>query len=167
MALAEELSQTGEFIDGIVAIVNDDIITKSEFEQEEQALIAELYRRYTGPDLDEQVQLARQNLLERMIDRKILLHRAERLYDMEMMREAMLDMFMRQQEIQSKEELERLLAQDGLTMAELERRLVEMYAPEEVIRFEVVDRISIGDKEIEQYYNETNEEFGTDYKAPD
>ena len=53
-----------EVIEEIVAKVNDDIITMSELEREEQGLMAELYRQYTGEALDAQVQQARAVMLQ-------------------------------------------------------------------------------------------------------
>jgi peptidyl-prolyl cis-trans isomerase SurA len=148
-----------EVLEEIVAKVNDDIITMSEIEAEEQALMAELYRQFTGETLDAQVAEARAMLLQSMIDRKLLIHRAERLYDMSKMQEVLLDSFMAQQGIKDRDELERLLAQDGLTLDSLLQRLVEMAAPTEVIRFEVEGRLSVGDKEVQAYYDAHPEEF--------
>ena len=149
----------GEVIEEIVAKVNDDIITKTEIEGQERALIAEIYRRYTGPDLDQQVQEGRQHLLQSMIDNKILIHRAERLYDMAVVERVLLENFMIDQDIKDMEELERMLAQQGANLDQLKRRLVGMFAPEEVLRFEVVGRQSIGDREIEKFYHDNMKEF--------
>jgi peptidyl-prolyl cis-trans isomerase SurA len=148
-----------EIVEEIVAKVNDDIITKSEVEREEQALVAELYRRYTGDELDRQVKLERSRILQDMIDRKLLVHRAERLYDMDKMKKVLLDNFMEQQDIKDVKELDRLLAQQGLSRDDLERRLVEMAAPGEVVRFEVTGQLSVGDGEIESYYQAHPQEF--------
>jgi peptidyl-prolyl cis-trans isomerase SurA len=148
-----------EVIEEIVAKVNDDIITKSDLEGEEQATLAELYRRYTGDELDRQVRAARSYLLQRMIDRKILFHRAQRLYDMDKMSESFLKEFKAQQQIKSDQELERLLAQENMTLADLRVRLVESFAPDQVVRYEVSDRVSVGDKEIEAYYEANAAEF--------
>jgi peptidyl-prolyl cis-trans isomerase SurA len=148
-----------EVIEEIVAKVNDDIITMSELEQEEQALMAELYRQFTGQALDAKVQEVRAGLLQAMIDRKLLMHRAERLYDMSKMKEVLLDLFLQQEGIASVEELEKILKTQGQTLDELERRLVEMAAPDEVIRFEVMGRLGISDKEIRAYYDEHSAEF--------
>lgn len=149
----------GEVIEEIVAKVNDDIITKTEFEQEEQALIAELYRRYTGKELDDRVKDAKAGLLRNMIDRKLLIHRAERLYDREKMESLLIDLFMEQEKIKDQAGLDRLLEQNGMTIEDLKRRLVGMYAPEEVIRFEVSDRLAVGDREVGSYYDSHPDEF--------
>jgi peptidyl-prolyl cis-trans isomerase SurA len=148
-----------EVIEEIVAKVNDDIITKSEFEAEEQALQSEIYRRFTGAELDEALARAREGLLQQMIDRKVLLHRAERLYDMVLFEDHVVRRFKSQQQIKSDQELEQLLAQEGMSLRDLKRRLVEMIAPEEVIRFEVVDRISVPDREVREYYDQHPDEW--------
>jgi peptidyl-prolyl cis-trans isomerase SurA len=158
-ALVTAAPARAEVLEEIVAKINDDIITMSELEREEQMLLAELYRQYTGEALDAQVREARGMLLQGMIDTKLLLHRAERLYDMSKMKEVLLDTFMEQQGIRDRDELERLLAQDGQSMDDLLRRLVEMAAPAEVIRLEVTDRLSVGDKEARAYYDEHGAEF--------
>ena len=64
-----------------VAFVNGDVITKSEFEAEEQAMTAEVYRRYAGDELDAQVEQLEKGLLLQMIDRKILVSHAQMIYD--------------------------------------------------------------------------------------
>jgi peptidyl-prolyl cis-trans isomerase SurA len=154
VALAVSLPAHSEVIEEIVAKVNDDIITKTQIEGEERALIAEIYRRYTGPDLDHQVQMARKHLLQQMIDAKILVHRAERLYDMDVVKGVLLENFMNDQGIKSETELRGMLAQQGASLEQLEERLVAMFVPEEVIRFEVVGRESVGEREVEAYYHE-------------
>lgn len=148
-----------EVVEEIVAKVNDDIITKSELDQAEQGVIADIYRRYAGKDLDEQVKNAKSMLLRRMIDEKILFHRAQRMYDMDKMGDVILRSFKEQQQIKSDQDLEKMLTQEGMTIADLKRRLIETYAPEEVLRFEVGDRVAVGDKEVDAYYAEHPDEF--------
>jgi peptidyl-prolyl cis-trans isomerase SurA len=159
MLFAAAVSAGAEVIEEIVARVNDDIITMSELDREEQAVVASLYRDFTGAELDRQVRTARDMLLQGLIDRKLLIHRAERLYDMDKMKEVLLDNFMAQQGITDQEELARLLAQDGTTVEDLTRRLLEMTAPMEVIRFEVDGRLAVGDVEVAAYYESHSEEF--------
>ena len=49
------LARAGEVLEEVVAKVNDDVITRSELEEREQQVLAELYRAYTGPELDSKV----------------------------------------------------------------------------------------------------------------
>jgi peptidyl-prolyl cis-trans isomerase SurA len=148
-----------EVLEEIVAKVNDDIITMSELEREEQGLMAELYRQFTGDTLDAQVREARAMLLQSMIDSKLLMHRAERIYDMSKMREVLLEEFMAREGIANLEELERLLARQGQSVDDIARRLMEIRAPAEVIRLEVTGRLSVGDKEVQAYYDAHAEDF--------
>ena len=122
-------------------------------------MIAEIYRRFTGEELDRRVESVRNTLLMELIDRKILLHRAERTYDIDRMADAFYGSFRQQQNIEDDAEFERILAREGMTLTDLRKRLVEMFAPDEVIRYEVSSRISVGDKEIDAYYAEHQDEF--------
>jgi parvulin-like peptidyl-prolyl isomerase len=158
-SLAAPAPAVAEVLEEIVALVDGDIITKSELESEEQAMTAEIYRRFTGEELDRRVQTLRQTLLVELIDRKILLHRAERTYDIDRMADAFYRSFREQQNIEDDAEFERILAREGMTMEDLRKRLLEMFAPDEVIRYEVSSRIAVSDKEVDTYYAEHQEEF--------
>ncbi len=151
-ALAAPSAARSEVVEEIVAMVNDEIITRSDLQQAEQEMQAELYRAYSGKDLDDRVRAAKAGLLAGLIDRKILVHRAGRLYDMDKMSESLLQSFKENQKIKSDEELKRLLEQDGMTLEDLQQKLLEFYAPENVVGFEVRDRVSVSDKDVEAYY---------------
>ena len=148
-----------EVIEEIVAKVNDDIITKSDLEAEEQGILQELYRRYSGPELDAQVKTAKDGLLRNLIDRKVLLQRAGRLFDMSKMQDYFLQSFKEQQNITSDKDLERMLAQEGTTLPAWKKKLVEYFAPQQVLRAEVADRIAISEAEMRTYYDAHIPEF--------
>jgi parvulin-like peptidyl-prolyl isomerase len=152
-----------ELFEEIVAWVNGDIITMSEMEREEQAMVAEAYRRYTGDELDESVQRMRAGLLVEMIDRKILLDRAKAMFtDLEGIKDAYFQGFKESQGVTSDAEFESMLQQEGLTIESFKLRLLEMYAPEEVLRYEVGNRISVSDAEVEAFYKENPQRFVLD-----
>lgn len=151
-----------EVVEDIVAWVNGDIITKSDYDMEAEIVVADAKRRFTGEQLDLQVKQIREGLLLQMIDRKILVDRAKRLYDITKMEQVFYEQFKEQQHIDSDEEFERLLAQEGMTVDQLRRRLVEMFAPEEVVRLEIRSRLAVGDKEVQAYYDAHSEQFAVD-----
>lgn len=142
-----------EVIDEIVAKVNEDIVTKSDLDAEEQGVVAELYKQYSGTDLDGRVATAKKDLLRHLIDRRVLIQRAGHLFDVNKMQDFYLESFKEQQSIKSDKELERLLAQQGMTLADLKKRLVEEFAPQQVVRAEVVERIAVSEKEKKTYYD--------------
>jgi parvulin-like peptidyl-prolyl isomerase len=158
--LATPTALRAEVVEEIVAWVNGEIITRSEYEDEEQARIAEAYRQFSGEELDLEVEKLREQLLLSLIDRKILVHHARALgYDLDRMGDAFLDQFMEQQGIESRQEVERLAKQDGMTLDQIKNRLVELYTPDEVIRFEVSNRISVSEDEIDTFYSDNAQNF--------
>ncbi len=157
-------STQAEVIEEIVAWVNGDIITRSEYDEEEKAMMSEAYRRYTGEQLDERVASVKAELLQRMIDRKILIDHGKSLgFDMsDMAQDLYLDFRETQKEtmgIESDEEFDRVLARDGMSEDDVKSKLIEMYAPEQVLRFEISKRLAISDVDIEAYYGENPGEF--------
>lgn len=149
-------------IEEIVAYVNGEIVTRSEIEEEEQTMVAEAYKRFTGEELDTRVKELRQSLLMDVIDRKILIDRARSLFaDLDKIKNVYYEGFKESQGISDDAELERMLRQEGLTLETFKTRLLELYAPEEVLRLEVRGRISVGEKEIEGYYQDNPKEFIT------
>jgi len=142
-------------IEEIVAWVNGEIITRSEYEDEEKAMVADVYRTYTGSDLDQRVVELRAALLQEMIERKILLDRARSLFqDLDQIRDFYYKNFKEDQKITDDAEFARLIAQDGMTVEQFKKRLLETYAPKEVLRVEVRDRISVSDAEVDAFYKE-------------
>ncbi len=152
-------SARAELLEEIVAWVNGDIITKSELEEQEQVMIAEAYKNLTGEELDEAVQTIRSGVLMQMIDTKILVDRASQLYNLQAMADAYYDSFMKQQGFQTEAEFLQAIEAEGFDKETLKDRLIEMFAPEQVVRFEVGERISIGDAEIEKFYLDNPDRF--------
>ena len=71
-----ELSSTGELLDGIVAVVNDGIVLKSELDIEVRRIVERLREQGTPiPDMNAVVP----QVLERLVVQRIQLQRAERL----------------------------------------------------------------------------------------
>ena len=148
-----------ELIEEIVAKVNEDIITKSDLESDEQATLQELYRQYSGKDLDQRVAQAKRDMLRHLIDSKVLIQRAGHLFDVAKMQEYFLESFKEQQNIKSDKELERLLTQQNMTLADFKARLVEQFAPQQVVKAEIVDRIAVSEKDERAYYDAHTAEY--------
>jgi parvulin-like peptidyl-prolyl isomerase len=153
------VSVRAEVVDEVVAKVNDDIVTKSELDSEEQALLQQLYHDFSGTDLDDRVAKAKKYLLRQLIDQKILIQRASHLFDVSKMQDFFLQQFMDQQNIKSEKDLEKLLAQEGMTLADWKKRLIEVFAPKQVLRAEVSDRVAISEKDARAYYDAHPDEF--------
>jgi peptidyl-prolyl cis-trans isomerase SurA len=152
-------SPRAEVIEEIVAVVNGDIVTMTDLAEQEQVMLAEVYRQFTGAELDENVARVRENLLMDLIDRRILMSKGA-MFDVEKVKEAYFESFIKQQNLpEDPAELEQVLAGEGMTVEELKDRLVEMFLPDEVLRYEVGSRVAVGDRELMAYYEEHPEVF--------
>ena len=148
-----------EVVDEVVAKVNDDIVSKSELDGEEQALLQQLYHDFSGAELDSKVAYAKANLLRQLIDRRILIQRAGHLFDVNKMQDFFLQQFMDQQNIKTEKDLEKMLAQENMNIVDWKRKLVEFFAPQQVLRAEVTERIAISEADAQAYYDAHPAEF--------
>jgi len=149
-----------ELIEAIVAWINDDIITTNEMADAEEQLSAELYRQLTGEQLEAALEETRRELLYRLIEQRLLVQKAEQMYDMEKLQQSLLDQVKQQQGVETEEQLAQLLRQAGMTKDELMKTLVENNTPTWIIQAEVTDTISVSDDEVAVYFEEHKQELG-------
>lgn len=145
---AEDLSQTGEFLDGVAAIVNEGVVLRSQF-NEQMNLIAERAEKQ-GMQLPPPAVLEQQ-ILERLILNEIQLQRAQRIGLQ--VSDAMLNNSIQRIAEQSGarfEDMPALLAQDGIDYAEFRSDLRDEITVEQLRRIEVGQSINVSDREIEQ-----------------
>ncbi len=145
---ADELSETGEFLDGVAAIVNEGVVLKSQFNEQlemiRQRAIAEGVPLPPAKVLEEQI-------LERLILVEIQLQRAARIGLQ--ISDAALNNAMRriaEQNGGSFEEMPAMLAAEGLDYAEFRRSLREEITLEQLRRIEVGQSINVSEREITQ-----------------
>jgi parvulin-like peptidyl-prolyl isomerase len=150
-----------EVIEEIVAKVNNRIITRSEFEERRAVLLKQIYEKYSGADLDTELQTGQDNLLANMITESLLMEQAETLFDMDKIRQSLIEDFRKQQKIGSDKDLEKLLAEQSMTRRDLEDQLIRLAVPNELINHEVKRTISVSENEIQDYYDTHVEEWET------
>lgn len=147
LALAEELSSTGEFLDGVAAIVDDGVVLKSQL-REQTALILQRAKdqNLTLPPAAE----LRDQLLERLIVTEIQLQRADRLgvqISDQMVNEA-IGRIAEQNGVPF-ENMPAVLAADGIDYGKFRRDLREEITLEQLRRADVGRRIAVSPREIE------------------
>ncbi len=148
VAAAEELSETGEFLDGIAAIVNEGVVLKSQFDEQLRTITARAQQQ--GMQLPPAAVLEEQ-ILERLILTEIQLQRAERIGLS--VSDAMLNDSIRRIAEQNGgrfEDMPALLAKDGINYADFRRSLRDEITVEQLRRIEVAQSIVVSDREIEQ-----------------
>jgi parvulin-like peptidyl-prolyl isomerase len=96
-----------------------------------------------------------------MISERLLLQQAEGIYDMKKMQDSLVKNFKEQEKVASDEDLVVLLRAEGMTIEDLRRRLMEFNGPRSVINYEVRDKVSISDAEVETWYRDHGSELAT------
>lgn len=145
---AEELSESGEMLDGIAAVVNDGVVLKSQVERQLQmiTLRAEKQEMRLPPQdiLEEQV-------LEQLINEEIQLQRASRI-GVEISDQILNSALKRiaEQNGMKFEDLPETLAKDGINYGEYRRDMRTQLVLEQLRQIDVVGRISVAPREIEQ-----------------
>ena len=146
--VAEELSDTGEFLDGVVAIVNEGVVLRSQFDEQMDAVA----RRAQDEGIPlPPVNILQEQLLDRLILTEIQLQRAERI-GLEVS-DAMLNESIQRIAAQNGgrfEDMPQMLAKDGIDYANFRRALRDEIAVEQLRRIEVGRSIEVSEREIQK-----------------
>ena len=145
---AEELSDTGTFLDGVAAIVNDGVVLKSQLREQTVRIL----KRATEENMQlPAADILREQLLERLILTEIQLQRA-----------AMIGLQVSDQMLNESigriaaqgdaafEDMPRLLAEEGVDYAIFRRELRDEITLDQLQRIDVGQRISVSPREIQQ-----------------
>lgn len=146
--VAEELSETGEMLDGIAAVVNEGVVLKSELTRQTQ-IIAERASQQ-GLQLPPPSVL-REQVLERLVLEQIQLQRADRIgiqISDQVLNSAIAQVA--QENNISFEQLPALLEADGVDYAEYRSEMRKQLTLDQLRRIEVTGRISVAPREIQQ-----------------
>ncbi len=160
--LADELSETGEFIDGVAAIVNDGVVLKSQL-REQTATVIERAAKADPPMQLPPPDILREQLLERLILMEVQLQRAERIglqVSDEMLNQA-IEQLAAGQGVRF-EDMPALLAQDGISYAEFRRQFRDEVTLDQLRRIDVGQRIEVSPLEIEQCIDDLEENVAVD-----
>jgi peptidyl-prolyl cis-trans isomerase SurA len=143
----EELSDTGVFIDGVAAIVNEGVVLKSELDRQQDLIImrANEAQMQLPP-----AHILRDQVLERLIIEEIQMQRADRIgiqISDQMLNQAIAQIA--ESNNMRFEDLPAILAQDGIDYAEYRRDMRRQMTLEQLKRIDVVNRISVSPREVE------------------
>lgn len=143
-----------EIIEKIYAVVNGEIITYSELKNAEIELTRVLRQQYADDDqLDEKIVEMKKDLLNRLIDQKIVLSAAkERNYNVDTEIEFIMKDIKKQNNIGSDEELKKAIQAQGINYDEWKKQLKETSMQHMLIREEIGSKIQIDNAEIMEYY---------------
>jgi parvulin-like peptidyl-prolyl isomerase len=155
-----------DVVDAIVAIVNDEIITISDYKIEHDTIYDLLRSQLQGEEFTKQYEKEKEGLLERMITERLLLQEAIRqeirsTVDIDGQIRNMVDGLKKQYNIESDEEFRRLMAQQGVDYDNWKVQQEKNILQQGLIFSEVGRSIAIDETDVVNYYDLHPEEFTT------
>jgi peptidyl-prolyl cis-trans isomerase SurA len=148
---------TGSVVEDIVARVNDQVISKSDYERAQQQLEQEAQQQsWSQQELMEQ----RRDLLRSLIDKQLLLSRAKELdINGETDLVKRLDEIRKQNNLDSMDDLQKAVEAQGISYEDFKQQIRDNIITSQVISQEVGPHISISPAELQAYYDAHRQEF--------
>jgi parvulin-like peptidyl-prolyl isomerase len=149
-----------DLVEAIVAVVNDDIITLSEYKQEYTSRMRMLRAQLQGEELIKQQEFMKENLLESLITDVLLLQEARKLnLNVSEQVRMTLENIKRENNLKTDEDLKRALAQQGIAYEDFLKQMEQNMLKQNIIFNKVGSKIAIDDSEIVSYYKVHQEDF--------
>jgi peptidyl-prolyl cis-trans isomerase SurA len=151
------ITPNGAVVEDAVARINDQIITRTEYEAAEQQLLQEGRQdNLSQADLDDRVN----NLLRDLIDEQLLLSKGKELGitgDAETIRE--LDDIRKKNNLPSMEALEKAAATQGVSFEDFKQHIRDQIIRQQVVRDQVGSHLNMTHADEIAYYNAHAQEF--------
>jgi peptidyl-prolyl cis-trans isomerase SurA len=157
-------AEGGKVVEEIVARVNNEVITRSEFEHSkitaEEDAKTDCQNRCTPEQLKTLTEDRQKNALRDLIDQSLLVQRAKDMgvsVEPEVIKQ--LDQIRIENKLQSMEALEQAVSGEGLNWEDFKNNIRNGLLTKKVIGSEVGSHINISKDEIQKYYDEHKAEF--------
>ena len=151
---------SGQMVEEIITRVNNDIITKSEYERNKDQLRDEIKQQPNIKDPDRVYAEREKDVLRDLIDQQLLLDKGKDLGitgDTELIKR--LDQLRKDMKLESMEDLEKEAAKQGVSWEDFKQNMRNQIVKEKVIGEEVSGHLSVSKEEIEKFYDEHKEEM--------
>ena len=160
LMIATVIPVSGEVVDRIVAIVNDDVITLSELNNTFEPYMKRIEANLTGKDKEKVVAEGRTAILNRMIDNKLIEQEAKKsgivIKDDEAM--GVIREMLKSRKMQMPDLLQ-ALDKDGMTFDAYKQDLKEQLQRQQLVRREIRSKLVVTDDEIGEYYRQHRDEY--------
>ena len=155
-----------QILEQVLVKVNGEIITKTDLEQRQIAALRQRNPNFR-PDSDTALQKALAEVTPGVIvdavDEMLMVQRGKELgYTMTTDRfNSIVENIKKENKIESDEQLQAALKQEGMTMADLRRQLEKTMLIQQVQQTEVLQKLQVTDTELKTYYEAHKNEFAT------
>lgn len=156
---APQASQGGQVVEEIITRVNNQIITKSEFERSKDQLRDEV-KQQNANDPDKAFADREKDVLRDLIDQQLLLDKGKDLGingDTELVKR--LDQMRKDMKLESMEDLEKEATKQGVSWEDFKQNMRNQIITQKVIGEEVGGKLSITKEEEQKFYDEHKNEL--------
>jgi peptidyl-prolyl cis-trans isomerase SurA len=156
---APQASQGGQVVEEIITRVNNQIITKSEFERSKDQLRDEV-KQQSANDPDKAFADREKDILRDLIDQQLLLDKGKDLGingDTELVKR--LDQMRKDMKLESMEDLEKEATKQGVSWEDFKQNMRNQIITQKVIGEEVGGKLSITKEEEQKFYDEHKSEL--------
>ncbi|WP_243294741.1 peptidylprolyl isomerase [Geothrix mesophila] len=162
LALLAPAGLSAEVREEILVIVNSHIITRRDLTQAVEQQNAALYRQFSGKELDEKLQTAREKTLQGMIDAYLLEDKGDELSSpiTDDYVRASIDGIKKENNFATDADLERALKTSlGIGLPEFMKRQKQQATQQYVLQREVFSKVAVEDNELRAYYEDHKDEY--------
>lgn len=161
VGLAAVLSlAAGQVVEEIVAVVNDDVITLSQYKEQYDSTILQMRAAFQGEEYEKQLAMLKKEMLNMMITDLLLMQQAkEKNLNVGEQLKATVENIKKENNIASDDDMKRALRQQGVDYDQWLRQLEDNMLKQGLIYSEVDRSIVLDDSEIVGYYKLHPQEF--------
>jgi parvulin-like peptidyl-prolyl isomerase len=150
----------GQVVEEIVAVVNDDVITLSQYKEQYDSTIQQMRAAFQGEEYEKQLAMLKKEMLNMMITDLLLMQQAkEKNLNVGEQLKAAVENIKKENNIASDDDMKRALRQQGMDYDQWLRQLEDNMLKQGVIYSEVDRSIVLDDSEIVGYYKLHPQEF--------
>lgn len=160
LGMVVALGLTQEVVEEIVAIVNDEVITLSQYKREYDSRVQTARTQLQGAEFDKYLETLKPGLMDELITTMLLLQMAkEKNYNVADQVKSTIENIKKENNISSDDDLKRALQAQGLEWEPWLKQLEEMIMQRILVDTEVNRSIVLDDAEIVDYYKKHQAEF--------
>lgn len=149
-----------EVVEKIYAVVNGELITYSELRGAQTEMARVLAQQYKGDELIKEVEKMKKDLLDRLIDQKVILSFArEKNYDVSGDVEMIIKNIKQENNLKTDEELQQAIQSQGMDFQQWKKQVAENRIQQRYIYQEIGAKINIDNSRIMEYYRANMKEF--------
>jgi peptidyl-prolyl cis-trans isomerase SurA len=144
----------------IIARVNNQIVTNSEFQRTKEQTANEVRQQYTGADINQKLAESEKNVLRDLIDQQLLVQKAADLGitgDTDLVKR--LDEIRKSMNLPDMEALEKEAQKQGVSFEDFKQTTRNGIITQEVIRREVGSQIKMTNEEVKKFYDDHKAEM--------